>query len=400
MTMKKSVLFVDDEPNVLQGLKRILRNMRGEWEMFFVESGKEALGFLSDNNVDIIITDIRMPVMDGAELLGEVMNRYPHIVRIILSGHSDKDMILRSAKSAHQFLAKPCDAETLKQTIERAYISRKFLKNESLLKLITGIKRVPSSPAIYNRIIMEIQSPRASLKSVGDIIAKDVAMTARVLQLVNSAFFSLPQKVVSPQHAVAMLGFDIIKAIVLYVELFSAFGTANNTLLRDLWKHSIMVGDLSKEIAQSELSNRVVSDDAFIAGILHDIGKLLLMEIPGCFSRIRAAMNNNECNFLEAEYQLLGTSHAEVGAYLLGIWGLPEPIIEAVAFHHRPDMLKESKFSCISAVYIANALIKKNNTSGKNDHIDTGYLEALKLTEKLDRWVQKCKKIMEKEYSI
>lgn len=395
--MKKSILFVDDEPNLIQGLKRMLRNMRNEWEMFFVEGGEEALTLLSENQIDVIVTDIRMPGMDGATLLGKVIKQYPHMIRIILSGHSDREMILRSTKFTHQFLAKPCDAETLKNTIERACRLRDILKNESLLKIVAGLKKLPSSLSLYNKIIEEVQSPNVSLKKIGNIIATDVSMTARVLQLVNSAFFGLPQKIVNPQHAVALLGLDLLKALVLNIELFSAFDKEqdfNNLFLEKLWKHSMRVGDLAKRITWSESTNKGILEEAFIGGMLHDIGKLLLLEIPDCHEKIKEIVLKNNYSDLEAEYQLLGTSHAEVGAYLLGLWGIPDNIIEAVAFHHRPSDLLENKFTSLTAIHIANALLNVDCCSGNinSQNIDFEYLTALNQTDRLTEWIGDCVK--------
>lgn len=400
--MKKSILFVDDEPNLIQGLKRMLRNMRNEWDMYFVDGGEEALTLLSENHIDIIVTDMRMPGIDGATLLGKVIKQYPHMIRIVLSGHSDQEMVLRSTKFAHQFLAKPCDAETLKNTIERTCQLRDILRNETLLKIVTGLKTLPSSPSLYNRIIEEIQSPNVSLKKIGDIIAKDVAMTARVLQLVNSAFFGLPQRIVNPQHAVALLGLDLLKTLVLYIELFSAFNQEqgfNNLFLENLWKHSMRVGDLAKRIAQCEKANKDIIEGAFIGGMLHDIGKLLLLEIPGFHIKIKDFVSQNSCSDIEAEYQILGTSHAEVGAYLLGLWGICDNVIEAVAFHHHPSDLLENKFTSLTAIHMANALINVDccaeNVSSL--YIDCDYLASLNITDRLTEWVRNCVKTKEEE---
>lgn len=190
--MKIGILFVDDEPNVLRSIRRMLHGLRQEWDMKFVESGHEALSLLAKEAFEVIITDMRMPQMDGAQLLTEVKKQYPHMVRIVLSGHTDKDMILKSVQQAHQYLSKPCDAETLKSTISRTRARRSLLSQESLKRIVSKIDVLPSLPSLYAEIINELQSSDLSIQKIGQIISKDLGMTAKVLQMVNSAFFGIP----------------------------------------------------------------------------------------------------------------------------------------------------------------------------------------------------------------
>jgi HD-like signal output (HDOD) protein len=392
--MKKTILFVDDEANIISGLKRMLRGMQDDWDLLFALGGEEALDVIAKNHVDVVVSDMRMPGMDGAELLSIVMERYPDIVRIILSGHSDKGMILRSVGSAHQYLAKPCSTETLKDTIKRSFLLRDSLNNENLKKVVTGIKKLPSLPRLYGMLVREMESPNASLKKAGEIIAQDVTMTARVLQLVNSAFFGLPNKIVDPAQAVILLGIDTLKALVLYIQVFSEYKSAqglNGFSIEDLWQHSMLTGQLAKEITQSVTDEKESMDNALIAGILHDLGKLLLLEIPCYYKDLAVYVKEKECGTLEAEYALQGTSHAEVGAYFLGLWGIPELVIEAVAFHHHPSKYDHKEFSALTAVHVANALLRQDNYAFEN--VDVAHLESLNLTNKWGKWVECCESL-------
>jgi len=394
--MKKSILFVDDEPNIIQGLKRMLRCMRGNWDMFFASGGKEALDILSDNHIDIVVTDMRMPEMDGAKLLEIIMSRFPNTVRIVLSGHSDKEMILRSTKFAHQFLIKPCDADTLKYTLERACLLQELIRDENLLKYINGIINLPSLPDKFAMLLGEIQSPDSSLKKIGDIIAQDVTMTARVLQMVNSAFFGLPKKVTSPQQAVTLLGTNTLKTLVLYVKIFSTTELPVGAVfsLEALWQHSIMVGNIAKRITYSELGDQKLADEAFIIGVLHDIGKLLLGQIPNYHQGIKHLLNKKRSNFVDAEYELMGTSHSEVGAYLLGLWGFSDSVVKSVAYHHIPIKSMSAEFTPLTAVHVANALELQ-----EEDCLDLPYIESLNLTNKIAVWTEYCNKI-KKEVTV
>jgi YesN/AraC family two-component response regulator len=203
--MKRRILFVDDEPMVLNGLQRTLRKMRRDWDMTFVGSGREALDVLGKKPMDVIVSDLRMPEMDGGRLLAEVKKQHPNVVRIILSGQLDQEMTLKSVQLAHQSLSKPCDAEVLKHTLAKLFALRDFLSDESIKSIISQIESLPSLPAIYTEIVAEMQSDDPSIKKVGEIISKDISMTAKILQMVNSAFFGLFQKIKSPEQAVMML---------------------------------------------------------------------------------------------------------------------------------------------------------------------------------------------------
>ncbi|OPY58497.1 MAG: Hydrogenase transcriptional regulatory protein hupR1 [Pelotomaculum sp. PtaU1.Bin035] len=390
--MKKSIIFVDDEPNIIQGLKRMLRSERDKWEMFFVFSGKEALEILSNNHIDIIVTDMRMPEMDGAELLGQVAGHYPNTVRIVLSGHSDREMILRSAKFAHQFISKPCDANMLKYALDRACLLQDLVRDVELRRFINGIVNLPSLPDKFAMLLGEIQAPDTSLKKIGDIIAQDVTMTARVLQMVNSAFFGLPKKVTNPQQAVTLLGINTLKGLVLYVNIFSAIEPPADAVfsMESLWQHSIMVGNIAKGIIYSELDDQKLADEAFIIGMLHDIGKLLLGQAPNYHQGIKKLLNDKGTNFVDAEYGLMGISHSEVGAYLLGLWGFSNSVVKSVAYHHTPVKSMNVEFTPLTAVHVANAL------ELQEDCIDLPYLESLNLTNKIAIWTECCNKIKRK----
>jgi len=389
--MKKRIIFVDDEISVIMGLQRTLHSMRNEWEMFFTTSGVEALAILADNPVDVVISDMRMPGMDGAELLGKVMEICPGAVRIILSGYSDEQMVLRTVKSAHQFISKPSDVNVIKQTIDRACMLREMFNDENLLKVVTGIKDLPSLPSLYQRLINEMESPDPSLKRIADIIAQDLTMTARVLQLVNSAFFGLPSKVTRPQQAISLLGINTLKALVLNIHFFSVFlpNSSANIFINHLWKHSMKVSNLARLIVHRESPDPKLEEWAMIAGILHDIGKLPLLEITGHYNRLKAICSDQKYSAFEAEYQLLGTSHAEVGAYLLGLWGIPDQILEPILFHHRPSKLGETKFSVLTAIHVANALLDQESDPAHVNRlktIDIGYLSKINMLNRLEDW--------------
>src|SRR4051812_21162295 len=217
------VLFVDDEVKILEGLKRLLRSFRDQWNMQFVSSAEEALAYMAAHPGDTLVTDMRMPGMDGCQLLQATMSQWPHIVRIVLSGQSDREILLKAAGLAHQYLNKPCDPELLKSTIQRAHALREFSVNETLKRLVSKMTSIPSLPGNYQEIMVELNQPEPSLKVIGEIMTRDAAMTAKVLQLVNSAFFGLPRRVTDSTQAVTLLGLHTVNGLVLSACVFSQF---------------------------------------------------------------------------------------------------------------------------------------------------------------------------------
>ncbi len=400
----RRIIFVDDEPSTVQQLKKMLWPMSHEWEMEFAMSGKETLKFMSKSRFDVVVSNMHMPKMDGVELLNTITERYPETVRIIHSGHSDKEMVLKSVKSAHQFLIKPCDVDTMKYTIERACKLRDVLRDDKLKKIVAGIKDLSSYPILYSLIIKEMQSKEPSLKKVGYIISQDVSMSAKILQLVNSAFFGLPQEVTNPQQAVVYLGIDTLKALVLSVDVFSSFtedAEACGFSLVEMWRHSLMTSRLARDIACTLTDDKKVAEEAMIAGILHDIGKLILLKIPAQYKKVMNFTKRTGCDPLEAEYIVMKTSHAELGAYLLGLWGIPDNVVEAVAFHHDPSRLLDDtsimpEKSSLTAIHVANSLMMQEGSFSDTKvfpYVDMRYLKQLNLTDKLHEWAGICNKI-------
>lgn len=386
------ILFVDDEPKLLEGLRRSLRAMRNDWDMVFAGGGEEALNVLEQGAFDVVVSDMRMPGMDGATLLNEVQRRYPHIVRIVLSGHSDRQMILQSIGGTHQFLAKPCELDKLRATIQRACALRELLSGDSIRRVVAGMRTVPSLPALYTKIQMEVQSATSSLKTISDIIAQDMGMTAKILQLANSAYFGLRANVSSVGQAVNFLGLDTIQALVLTTQVFSQFTTTRGSRfdLDRLWEASLATGALARAIARSEQCAKVEIEQSYTAGLLHDVGILVLAaNVPDRYDAVLRKASTEGTQVWEAELSEFGTTHAEVGAYLLGLWGLNDAIVEAVAYHHRPAAVLGEAVTPLTAVHVANVLYQHEvgrASSPPRSLLDTGYLEKLHLTGRLPAW--------------
>jgi HD-like signal output (HDOD) protein/ActR/RegA family two-component response regulator len=387
---RKKILFVDDDQSLLDGLHRALHSERRQWDMHFVPSGDEALALMAQQGFDAVITDIRMPGIDGVQLLSEVKRLYPDLVRFILSGHSSDELTLESVKSAHQFFSKPCDIDSLKAALISSLTLRELLSNTKLQSFVSGTIVLPSLPHIYSEIVEHLNCPEVSMRAIGQIIAKDPGITAKILQLVNSAFFGLGRQVSNPEEAASLLGMDTIKSLVLSVGLFSQFSTGKLDGIRFSLdrsvEHSIRVGLLAKRIALSEQASKEVIDESYLSGFLHDIGKFILaVNMSQDYARVIDLVQQDDFDFYLAEHEIIGTDHAAVGAYLLGLWGFTDTVIESVAFHHRPEMSGGRVFAPLTAVHVANAL--ENTKSGESTSLISGeYIQALGLEERLQAW--------------
>ncbi len=391
MDPRKSILFVDDEPKLLDGLKRMLFPYGDLWEMAFASSGAEALARLAASSFDVIIADMRMPGMSGAELLDEVAKLYPQMVRMILSGTWERDLRVQAAMIAHQYLSKPCDPEVLKTTLDRAFALREVLVEPALRALIARTVSLPSTPAIYQELMQILQTPDASAQSIGATLSRDMGMTAKVLQMVNSAFFGLRRQVTNPEEAVMFVGVDTVKALALSVSAFSSFSASRcpRFSIEDLQRHSTVVAAIAREITKSRAEFKPAVDNTFVAGLLHDVGRLVLVaHHPDQYDRVLGAVAGGNRTLTEAERETFGTTHAEVGSYLLWLWGLPDSVVEAVAFHHCPSRSRGKSFGPIAAVHVANVLaeMQPDGTPAAGDEIDSAYLATLGLAEELPAW--------------
>lgn len=393
------ILFVDDDPSVLQGLGRMVRSLRTDWQLAFATGGRQALEILAGDPFDVIVTDMRMPGMDGAELLAEVMRRHPHMVRIVLSGQAEQATILRSIGSTHQYLWKPCDPETLQQTLVRACALRGMLADDALTRLVSRLDALPSPPALYLAVLEECRSSRGSVLKIAEVVAQDVAMTAKILQLVNSAFFGRRRRITSSLQAVQLLGLNTVKALMLSAHVFSEFrGTAKATEFVDrLHEHSLAASTCARLIAASERCREEVVDDASVGALLHDTGELILAaNLPEQYERALRMAQKEGISMRDAEVEVFGATHAAVGAYLMGLWALPDAVVEAVAFHDSPASCPGGRFSPLTIAHVADVLAQElmhPDASGAVGRLDDDYLGGLGLAQRLPIWREACHEV-------
>jgi HD-like signal output (HDOD) protein/CheY-like chemotaxis protein len=397
--MKRQILFVDDEASILDGIRRALRDMRNDWDLFFATGASEALKLMSGQTIDVVVSDMKMPGMSGAEFLSEVMRSYPHTVRFVLSGYSEKEVCLRSAGTIHQFLPKPVNIQEIKRAIRRALALREFLNNNHLTQLVSRLRTLPTLPGLYHRVTEELRRPCASIETIGKIIGEDLAMSAKILQLSNSAFLGLAHRVSSPSQAATLIGIESLKTLVLVSHLFEEYRDAGVPArsVNAVWTHGTNISVFAYRIVQAEGGTSEDKEVAYTAGLLHDIGKLVLaigLDEPSkalCTRAREGGLSDHE-----AEREVLRTTHAEIGAYLLGLWGLPDRIVEATAFHHCPEDCRIETFAPLDAIHAAHLVEQElglgfegSGTSASS--VDWHYLKHLGREHRILVWMDLCR---------
>jgi len=379
----KRVLFVDDEPYVLQGLENLLRKHRQRWEMVFALGSDTALAALERASFDVIVSDMRMPGMDGAALLQIVQRQSPATIRIVLSGHADRDGVMRSLPVAHQFLSKPCEAADLYAVIERAGALHTLLDSERLRRAVGRIDALPSAPDAYWALTRAMLQANVSAQDIAGIVEQDPAMSAKVLQLINSAYFSLAHETTSIHSAVTYLGLDLLKGLALTSQVFAlAERQPAGLSLEAVQRRSL----ISARIAKRCVVDPALAEEAFTIGIVHDIGHIILaLAFPREYATVTAAAHHSGVPSHHTEKAVFGVSHTEAGAYLLGIWGLPFRIVETVAYHHAPSLMSEGSVEMLAAVHVAGAFVD-GETSDAPAALDLPFLRSAGLVDELPKW--------------
>jgi HD-like signal output (HDOD) protein len=352
----KRVLFIDDEAAVLDGLRARLHALRKRWELVFVESGARAITEIEQKPFDVVVTDMRMPVMDGVQLLETVAKRWPETIRIVLSGYAEDEQTARLLPVAHQYLSKPCDPQLLENVIERCLGLDAVLKEPRLRSVVGRIRQLPALPRTYARLREVMSKPDASIVEVARIITADTAIAAKLLQVVNSAFFRRARAITKIETAVSHLGFAGIRNIALSVEVFSQ--CTGNSMLPDFDAERLQQqAQQVAAIAHALAAKTPIADDALLAGLMHNIGYwVMVQQCPQELQHARRVACERNVPMAEAELEVIGASYAEVGAYLLGIWGLPQSVIEAVAFQQRSEVVAQTRFDVLSALVVAKSL--------------------------------------------
>ena len=399
----KRVLFVGEDQPLWQEVRNQPPGFSSQWTAEFAHSGPEALAVAEQGSFDAVVADVQICDMSGVDLLDAVLRRQPKAVRIVVSDHTDIQNTVRCIGKAHHHLLKPCDARMLVHALNQGLRTDSWLPTKSAQELLGKMRWVPSPPNIYFRIAMEMESPNASVETIGKIISQDPPTTAKVLQLANSAVFGLQMQVNEPAEAVAYLGLEATRTLVLLAHTFSEFDRIPRICFSvdELWFHSVVVGQYARHITSMEQEPAELSEQAYAAGLLHDLGKVLLAaNLPVPFGQAVMLARQEQINLHVAETRLFGASHAETGACLLAIWGLPTGLVEAVALHHQPAAAAAKKFTALTAVHAADVFAQQtvpDQASALPPELDQPYLEGLGLLERTELWRRACQDMSARE---
>lgn len=387
MTEKKRILFVDDEPAILAGLQNLLYRDRKRWEMVFALGGQLALDELRQKPFDIVVSDMRMPGIDGATLLNIIKDEFPATVRIMLSGHADREAIVRALPALHQLLSKPCDAQTLRGAIERSLDSTDVERDIKIRQIVGGVDKLPTPPEIYFELSRLMQSPTTSVADIAKVVTRDPALSAKLLQLINSAYFGTGQTTTSIQQAVALLGIDRLRYIALTASVFSSpeMLPSRGFSLHEIQQTSVQAAQLARSFAEP-----AARDEVFATALLHDVGHVVLAVCrPAEFEIFTERCKKGE-NLLDVELELYGVTHADIGARLLAIWGLPSTIVDVVQYHHDPGSAPEARRKLASIVHVADALVQP---PGLAPTLDRESLERAGYAHLVDGWIEASRSV-------
>ena len=388
---KKRILFVDDEPDLLESLRDAMHIHRRTWAVTLCSSGDAALQELADEPADVIVADMQMPEMDGATLLGHVRDLYPTTIRMVLSGYASPQHLTRAAAVAHRFLGKPFDAAELSRLIERSCALRELTQEAEAFRRTAAATSLPSRPGVHTQITTILADPGWEPDQIALAIESDIAITAKVLQLANSAFFGIGRTVTSVREAVVYLGVETIKSLSLMAEAFGKLAPDHleGFSIEQFQRHAMLVARVAGAILLLGRSQQ----EAITAGLLHDIGKLVLIaDDPEHWNRLNDIAVDRHIPLHQVEEEIETVTHAATGAYLLSLWGLPDGVVEAVAHHHDPGELPATALDAVAAVHIANALANdiEAGASGRapSGGLDEAFLAKLGVSAQQPGWRQ------------
>jgi HD-like signal output (HDOD) protein len=385
---QRKILIVDDEPAVLEAMRGQLA-AHAEWHVAVASDAAAALAALDLSTCDVVIADIRMPGIDGVALLEAIRDRHPQVARVALTTKADRESVGRALTVAQQFLSKPCNSATLRAQVTRMCNLQARLRDSALRAVIGRMDKLPSAPAVYLELTKAVARPEVGLADIADIVDCDAAVSAKVLQLVNSAYFGLAQPISSIHQAVLYLGVDLLKSLALTAHVF----TKEQTTRLDGFSMNILQ---QQSMLCAQLANRLVDDqglgdEAYAAGLIHDIGKVVLaVGMPKEFGEVLRTARFRKVPSHMVEQELLGVTHADVGAYLLGAWGLPFATVEAVAYQHTPSAVKVGSRPVLAAIHLADALVKaayaRESEEGLSRRLDLPFLTEAGMAADIPTW--------------
>ena len=384
--MRSRILFVDDEPLMREFYAMVGSMLGSDYEVFTAGSGKEGLESLKKTPVDIVVSDLVMPEMNGQEFMTAVAREHPESMRIVISAHEDQLTVAQCLMFGHRYFSKPFDLKNLAAILKRICRLKHQVGNDKLKRVITGLGALPTPPRLYLRLTQAVSSPYSSLEEISSIIQEDAGLTLKLLQISNSAYFGVSRKILTPIEAVQVVGLEILRGLVLCVHAFKFYQDRSfqSISAEELWNHSVRIASNARKLARYEHLSESACEEAFVSGLLHDIGKLIMAANADSDYHVVMDRSQNEGTPVDQiEWEIFGATHAQVGAYLLGLWGLPEPVVSNVELHHSLEQIGNNGFSPAAAIHIAQFLERSPH---RVSQLDTRFLRQIGVDNRISEW--------------
>ncbi len=385
----KSILLAVADP---QALAEITQALGPGWEAASVSSEADALGQLDQRAFDALLVDFNLASPDASELLNQALEKRPQTPRFLLAHEADLALVAAKVSGPHEILPKPVEAASLKSRIESGVAAQDSKGNESSGDTGTGPSAPPAVPAVYAEVLKALDSQGVTKRQVGEIIAGDANLTSEVLRLTNSTCQGLPSDITDPVEAVELTGFEAVKALVMALRFLAEHSQLKPGYLslEKLWQHSTKVAQLARDLMLFETKDRALAAEALVAGLLHDLGKVVLASnFDDLYGRVHSLARKQPVALWDVEKEMFGAHHGEIGACLAGMWNMPSSIVEAAAFHHEPPLGEHQDLTPLAAVHIANVLEHELQPSDEfrvGPVIHTDFLNEIGLLQRLPVW--------------
>ncbi len=398
----KNILFVDDDEHVTDGIMRQLRPYREEWRIFIAKNAEQALKIMATQPIDLIVSDLVMPGMGGDELLKTVNTLYPATVRMVLSGYTDEKTLKISLEVAHQYLSKPCSAETLRESISQVFKIQACVRNPQIITGVGDPNKLPPLPKIYQELNTAIADEDSTIRDIADIFSRDMVLSAKLLQLINSPYFGLKRTISNLTDAINLIGLKKLSSLVLSVHVRSSFSTNDSALqshIEYLWQDAGRVAELARLIALSEEQQDDRPDQAYLGGLLHNMGLLIFLSRGGdTLKNLISAMQNTGTPAAELETAIFGFTRSEAAAYVLSLWKIPPRIIESILLQNTPLDSDYEGVNALTAVHVAACLLNPNGQDNSDPlfamSLDRAYLQRINKLERLPYWQKLADKVL------
>lgn len=402
MVNKKNILFVDDNEHIISGIQRQLRPYREQWTLFFATSGAQALDLMAQQPIDLIVSDMLMPLMRGDELLTKVSEMYPGTVRMILSGYADEENLKRGLEVAHQYLSKPCSPETLREVISQIFKIQACVSSQRIIDGIGNPNNLPSLPKVYQELTTAIADENTTTQDIAKIFSHDMVLSAKLLQLVNSPYFGLNRVISNLPEAINLIGIKKLNNLVLSVHIKNAFPVKIPEMeryMQYIWQDAGRTAELARQIALSEDQQEDRPDQAYLGGLLHNLGLLIFLSRGGNqLKELMEQIKNTDISLDELELTHFGFTRSEAAAYLLSLWKIPPRIIESILLQNTPNDTDYDGVNALTAVHVAACLLKPSVIEGYDRlfdrTLDMTYLQRINKIEQLKNWQALADKVI------